>query len=104
MADEPGALTCARMQDCLARVLNAAQAPVFCTLRTRKRCEVLRCAAAAAKPPVLLHACCPYWQKRPVTETQTGNPAAGLLPAWYSLLHVWGMQGWGGHLGAPRAE
>ena len=39
-------------QECLARVLNAAQEPVFCTLRTRKRCEVLRCRMA----------CCPCAQ------------------------------------------
>lgn len=30
-------------QPCLSRVLAANQDPVFCTLRTRKRCEVYWC-------------------------------------------------------------
>ena len=31
----------------LERVLNAAEVPVFCTLRTRKRCELSRCVSLA---------------------------------------------------------
>ena len=41
----------------LERVLAADHAPVFCTLRTRRRCEVVWCARGAAQPPypTLLH-------------------------------------------------
>ena len=34
-------------QACLERVLNATEVPVFCTLRTRKRCELSRSAPPA---------------------------------------------------------
>lgn len=32
----------ADFQACLTRVLHATELPVFCTLRTRKRCELYR--------------------------------------------------------------
>ena len=35
----------------LERVLAADHAPVFCTLRTRRRCEVVWCARGATQPP-----------------------------------------------------
>ena len=47
-------------QGALERVLDANNAPVFCTLRTRKCCEVFLCAPPqchCCHPPEL-HACC----------------------------------------------
>ena len=41
------------VQACLERVLNAAQVPVYCTLRTRKRCELSRC--ASPQPAIFFH-------------------------------------------------
>ena len=41
----------AEYASCLAQVLEAADKPVFCTLRTRKRCELTGCAPPKRSRP-----------------------------------------------------
>lgn len=68
-------------QGALERVLDANSAPVFCTLRTRKCCEVFLCAPPRrlCRHPAAPHACCAaplshrrHWHSKQKAELQAG--------------------------------
>ena len=94
------------VQACLERVLNAAQVPVYCTLRTRKRCELSRCAfhavlhraalflqnpcwhvcnppriSLAVSAPCRQRVCCAHVEPRQSKMTPVGNAAFLLIVA-----------------------